>query len=143
MQLTRHSRNAKHDDVFRRQQESWRHAYAQALSLRERFPRIEQLIVDMTFTDTRGFGTYSPRMHSFSPSAKAFFAIACPRTLCVDGGFDLDALVVKLLRNSMKSATGTLECAGHMRPGHAGQGPCMLQMSYRFEIRYALAARRG
>jgi hypothetical protein len=143
MQLTRHSRNAKQDDVFRRQQETWRRAYAEATSMRERFPRIEQLTVDMTFTDGRGFGTYSPRMHSFSPSAKAFFAIACPRTLCLDGGFDLDALVVKLLRTSAKSAAGTLECMGRMRPEHSGDGRCQLQMNYRVEILYSLAARRA
>ena len=76
--LTSHRGNR--GDSFKRQQESWRHAYAQASSLRERFPSVEQLVVEMTFIDPKGMGRYSAQMRGFSPAAKAFFAIPCPRT---------------------------------------------------------------
>ena len=128
--------NEKPGDSFKRQQESWRRAYAQAFVLRERFPKVEQLVVDMTFTDVRKMGTYSAQMHSFCTSAKAFFAVACPRTLCLDGGFDLDSLVLDLLGAHNTTATGTLECRGWIDPARSEQARCLLQMHYRLQVQY-------
>jgi len=128
--------NAKPVDSFRRQQETWRRAYAEACSLRERFPTVEQLVVDMAFTDLKQMGSYSGRMHSFTGSAKAFFAIACPRTLCLGGGFDLYPLILDLLGTGGTTSTGTLECRGWLdsaRPAHA---QCLLQIHCQFEVRY-------
>jgi hypothetical protein len=132
--------NAKPVDSFRLQQETWRRAYAEAHSLRERCPTVEQLVVNMAFADLKQTGTYSGRMHSFSASAKAFFAIACPRTLCLGGGFDLDPLILDLLGTGGTTSTGTLECRGWLdsaRPAHA---QCRLQALYRFEVRYNAGA---
>lgn len=126
----------KQGDQFRQQQESWRRAYAEALSLRERFPQVEQLVLEMAFTDLQAFGTYSAQMRSISAPAKAFFAIACPRTLCLDGGFDLDAVVVDMLARGAAASAGTLECQGRItsaRPTHTG---CALQLQYRIEVVY-------
>jgi len=136
MHFRHQTTNEKLGDSFRRQQETWRRAYAEAQSLRERFPKVEQLVVDMAFTDSKGMGRYSAQMRSFSAPAKAFFAIACPRTLCLDGGFDLDSIVLDLLGGGDTVSKGTLECHGWVDPTRPEHARCVLQMHYRLQVRY-------
>jgi len=136
MRLSHQNPNAKLGDSFKRQQEAWRRAYAEAHSLRERFPQVEQIIVDMAFTDVKGMGRYSAQMRSLSASAKAFFAIACPRTLCLDGGFDLDSIVLDLLGSGDSASLGTLQCRGWLDPTRPEHARCLLQMHYRIQVRY-------
>src|SRR6476619_6458377 len=85
--------NKHQGDSFSQHRETWRRAYAEAPSVRERFPRLGQLIIEMMFSDTQRLGIYSPQLRTLGASAKAFFAFAWPRTLCLDGGFDLDPIV--------------------------------------------------
>jgi hypothetical protein len=136
MLLRNKDTSRKQGDSFRQQQETWRRAYAEALSLRERFPKVEQLVLDMAFTDLKALGIYSPQMRSFSAPAKAFFAIACPRTLCLDGGFDLDAVVRTMLARGATTSAGTLECQGWINPTRPDHARCLLQLHYRFEVVY-------
>jgi hypothetical protein len=136
MLLWRPGGNMKPGDSFRQQHETWRRAYAGAYSVRERFPRVEELVLDMAFTDRRAMGTYSAQMRSFSASAKAFFAIPCPRTLCLEGGFDLDAMILSMLGAGATTSTGTLECHGWVKPTRTEDARCVLQMHYRLRARY-------
>ncbi len=139
------SESKKQQDSFGHQRETWRRAYAEAHSVRERFPSVEQLVLDMAFTDLTGIGRYSPQMRSFSASAKAFFAIACPRTLCLDGGFDLDSMILAMLATDRTMSSGTLECRGWVHPARPDNARCLLQMRYRLQARYAApkASRSG
>jgi hypothetical protein len=128
----------KQDNSFGQQREEWRRAYAEALSLRERFPRVEQLVIDMAFTDLKGIGRYSPQMRSFSASAKAFFAFACPRTLCLHGGFDLDSIIVSLLHSDRTASSGILKCHGWVHPERTENARCLLEMRYRLQTLYEM-----
>ena len=123
-------------DSFKNQHENWRRAYADAMPMQERFPGVEQLVLDMTFVDPSRIGIYSPRMHGFSAAAKAFFAIPCPRTLCLDGGFDLDAVVHKMLAAGEVELNGILECHGWLDPARPDHARCKLQMHYRLQARF-------
>ena len=134
IQLTRNKRNP--GDAFKRQDESWRRAYAQAPSLGERFPGVLQLVTEISFIDARGLGRYSAQTRTLSPSAKALFALPCPRTLCLDGGFDLDAVVARLIAAGEIAAAGTLECGGRIGPGHS----CLLRLDYSILIEYGTVA---
>jgi hypothetical protein len=136
MYLSHRNPNEKPGDSFKRQRETWRRAYAEACSLRERFPQVELVVVDMAFTDVKQMGRYSAQMRSFSASAKAFFAIAGPRTLCLDGGFDLDPIVLDLLGTGDTTTTGTLECRGWVDPTRPEHARCLLQMHYRLRVFY-------
>jgi hypothetical protein len=137
------SGNKKQEDSFRQQRETWRRAYAEAHSVRERFPEVEQLVLDMAFTDLKGIGRYSPQMRSFSASAKAFFAIACPRTLCLDGGFDLDSTILAMLASDRIMSIGTLECRGWVDPARPENARCLLQMRYQLQARYVAPKASG
>jgi hypothetical protein len=129
-------RSGNTKDSFRRQLETWRRAYAEACTLRERFPKVEELVLDMVFVDSKEIGTYSPQMRSFSASAKAFFAIACPRTLCLEGGFDLNSIVGGALRGRAGRSVGSLECQGWIDPTHGENARCLLRLHYRVQVRF-------
>jgi hypothetical protein len=90
----------------------------------------------MAFTDRRAMGTYSAQMRSFSASAKAFFAIPCPRTLCLEGGFDLDSIVLSMLSAGATTSMGVLECHGWVKPTRTEDARCVLQLHYRLRARY-------
>jgi hypothetical protein len=126
-------------DSFKLQEEAWRRAYAEATIMQERFPAVEQLVLDIAFTDVGRIGTYSPQMHSFSPSAKGFFAVACPRTLCLHGGFDLDSTVSAMLSAGVTASSGTVECRGWVDPTCPDHARCRLQMYFRVQARYKAA----
>ena len=134
--LRRPDASGKQKDSFRQQQETWRRAYAEANTLRERFPKVAQLMIDVGFVDPKQIGTYSAQMRGFSASAKAFFAIACPRTLCLEGGFDLDSIVAKMLHGRATTSAGSVECQGWICPTHADSARCGLQLYYRLHVRF-------
>jgi hypothetical protein len=122
-------------DSFRRQSESRRRAYAEARSLRERFPGVEEVVADLVFIDHKHLGVYSGQLRRSSAAAKAFFCIACPRALCLGGGFDLDPLIVEMIMTGNSAATGIVECVGWLDP-QCEHTRCLLQLSYRIDLRY-------
>ncbi|MCC7546288.1 MAG: hypothetical protein IT532_00835 [Burkholderiales bacterium] len=142
MRFSTPDRGGRNTDTFKRQSEQWRHAYAQAGTMGELFPKVEELLIASTFVDPISLGHYSPRQHIIFPAAKAFFAFACPRTLCLHGGFRLEEVVIKALKAGKVSASGTLECPGHMEPPESQPVPCSLRMDYRIDVRYAPSKKR-
>jgi hypothetical protein len=82
-----------------------RRAYVDTPSLRQEFPRVEQLVVQLSFVDPKGFAKHSPQMHTYSPAAKAFFAVACPSSMCLHGGFDLGPAIAQMLSGSVETVT--------------------------------------
>lgn len=124
---------AKQPDSFKHQVELWRNEYAHATSLRERHPELDALVIDCRFIDPTNFGTYSPRTQSFYPAAKAFFGFACPRLLCLNGGFRLDEVVRQLVESRKAEASGILECTGHLHPQDAQPTPCRLRLQYKVD----------
>lgn len=137
-------KNAKESqDSYARQHDAWRRAYAQAPLLRARFPEVALLSVELTFEDPNGTGHYPSQMRGFGPAAQAMLAFACPRTLCLGGGFDLDPEAVAMIGRGKEAINGTLVCGGHLRPkegSHAQSSPCGLRLHYRLSAAYEPSA---
>jgi hypothetical protein len=126
----------KRQTAYRQQQDSRRRAYLGARSLREELPRIERLVLHMSFVDPRGAGHHSPQMHTFSAGAKAFFSVPCPCSLCLDGGFDLGPAVAHILAVAAEASTGRLVCQGWQGPQRGDQDHCSIEMRYRLSACY-------
>lgn len=126
----------KRHTAYRQQQDSRRRAYLGARSLRDELPRIERLVLQMTFVDPRGAAQHSPQMHTFSPGAKAFFAVPCPCSLCLDGGFDLRPAVARMLAEGAEDSTGRMTCPGWQSPGRGEKDRCRIEMRYRLSACY-------
>ena len=129
--------NRRQDGSFEEQRETQRRAYAEARSVWERFPRLERLTIDMTFKDTKLLETYSSQMRSFGAAAKAFFVFACPRTLCLQGGFDLDPIIQSLFESDRAKSSGTLQCQGWLHSSRSDNVCCRLQLHYVLQLSYA------
>jgi hypothetical protein len=143
--MSTHSR--QQEDSFARQRETWRRAYVDSPSMRERFRKLHGLTVDVTFNDANKLETYSPQMRSFGPAAKAFFGFACPRTLCLHGGFDLDAIIQALFEAGRRQKHGVLQCHGRLGRSHSDDARCRLEVRYNVQLLYEVSqpgdARRG
>lgn len=126
----------KQHTAYRQQQDIRRRAYLDTRILREDFPRVAQLVLHMTFIDPRGVGRHSAQTHSFSPAAKAYFAVACPWSLCLDGGFDLGPVIAEMLSTGCEEAVGTLQCHGWQSSGRGDNDRCLLELRYRLSACY-------
>lgn len=131
--------NRPQEDSFAQQRERWRRAYAEAPSVRERFHTVERLAIDISFRDVKGLGIYSPQMRDLGASAKAFFAFGCPRTLCLQGGFDLDPIVQSLFESNQADSSGTLQCQGWLHPSHTDNARCRLELRYAIHLLYEVS----
>ena len=104
--------------------------------LREVFPNVDQLRIELVFNDASAF-IPSPQLHTLYPAASAFFRFACPCADC-DGDFDLTDAVASLLLESSAgrrhidaSSTGRMDCQGVRLRDMAGQKVCPMQLSFR------------
>jgi hypothetical protein len=103
--------------------------------LREVFPNVGQLRIELVFNDASAF-VPSPQLHTLYPAASAFFRFACPCADC-DGDFDLSGAVASLLEASAgrrrieASSSGRMDCPGVRLRDMAGQKICPMQLSFR------------
>lgn len=111
------------------------HERTRSISLRERFPSVDQLRIELVFNDASAF-LPSPQLHTLYPAASAFFRFACPCADC-DGDFDLTEAVAALLESSAgrrridASSSGRMDCQGVRLRDMAGQRGCPMQLSFR------------
>ena len=108
--------------------ERFRHSRATALALREVFPAVRQLRLDLLF---RSSGPTTPAMqsHTLHAAAHAFFEFRCPYADC-DGQFDLGTAVRAALADPTHHATGELECSGKRAVRVGASELCQLHLSY-------------
>jgi hypothetical protein len=101
---------------------------ATALPLREVFPAVQQLRLELLF---RGPGSNSPAMqsHTLHEAARAFFEFPCPYADC-DGQFDLSTAVKVALADPTHRTSGELECSGKRVVRMGASEPCGLRLQY-------------
>lgn len=99
-----------------------------ALALREAFPTVQQLRLDLVFRSP-GASTPAMQSHTLHAAARAFFKFPCPYADC-DGQFDLSTGVQAALADPTHRATGELECSGKRAVGVGESELCGLHLSY-------------
>ena len=121
----------KQVDAYKHEREARRRAYMSAPSLKDQFPAVEQVVLELIFVDPSASSQHSPQTHIFGPTARAYFEVACPFSSCTGGGFDLSAVVADLLSHGERAAVGKLVCRGWQDRGLTGEHRCLLELSYR------------
>ncbi len=124
-------------DTYRHEREERRRAYLNTRPLREEFPRIEQLTLQLSFTDASGPSSYSAQTHTFAPAATAFFDIACPSSMCMGGGFDLASVIWRLSTRAGEETSGRLDCQGRDSTDERDPHYCPVHLHYRVTVSYA------
>jgi hypothetical protein len=105
-----------------------------APALRDIYPDLGQLGIELVFDDRTAPTTPSPQLRTLYPAAPGFFRFPCPCTDC-DGDFDLTTAVAALVEKSSKrkpmSATGTLTCQGVRLRDRADNKSCTMEAAYK------------
>ncbi len=101
---------------------------AMALSLRDAYPAVLQLRLELLFRGS-ALNNPVPQSHTLHAPARAFFAFPCPYADC-DGHFDLGAAAKAAVYDSTHRATGELQCSGRRAVRLGDKEPCQLQLSY-------------
>lgn len=109
--------------------ERMRRDRAAAPAVREEFPQVQQLRLELLFQGSTASTTPTAQSHTLHAPARAFFKFLCPYAAC-DGQFDLSAAVEAALADPAHRSTGVLGCAGK-RPGRTGAKElCQLHLDY-------------
>jgi hypothetical protein len=101
---------------------------AAALALREVFPAVQQLRLELLFQGSTST-TPAPQSHTLHGPARAFFEFPCPYADC-DGYFDLSAAVKAALADGTHRTTGELGCSGKRAVRVGAKELCRLRLSY-------------
>jgi hypothetical protein len=101
---------------------------AAALALREVFPAVQQLQLELMFQAT-GSVTPATQSHTLHPAARAFFKFPCCYADC-DGYFDLSAAIDAAVKDPAHRAIGTLACSGKRAVRVGEKEACQLQLNY-------------
>jgi hypothetical protein len=107
---------------------------AAKLPLREAFPAVQQLRLELKF-EGRATNIPAAQSHVLHPPARAFFEFPCPYADC-DGQFDLTVAVNTMLADRVPGTEGVLKCSGQRLDRHASRIPCELQLHYAFTAIY-------
>ena len=123
-------------DTYAHERDEHRRAYLEARPLRDEYPRVGQLTLQLTFTDARGLASYSTQLRTFAPAANAFFKIPCPSPACMGGGFDLGSVIWQLSNRSGSETSGRFDCLGRDSTDERDPHYCGLQLHYRVNVAY-------
>ncbi len=108
--------------------------YLAAPVLRQKYPKIRELVVELSFSDPEGKVNPSPHKRRYSSEMQAYFEIECPLRDCTGGGFDLAADITKSLSAKHAESTGKSACTGDRKRDGVADHRCGLQLSYRVKV---------
>jgi len=101
---------------------------AAALALREVYPGVLQLRLELLFQGPT-LNNPAQQSHTLHAPARAFFEFPCPYADC-DGHFDLGAAVKTAVCDPMRRAAGELRCSGKRAVHVGGKESCQLLLGY-------------
>lgn len=127
----------KKPDIYEQQEQRRWQAYSKAPLMKDKFPTLASLSIDMTFQEPDWGKNPEPRNQSFGPESKAFFDMECPYVECISGGFDLSSAVSKLVDSGDTELPGTITCQGWQDIERIKKHRCLLKMEYKITAIYA------
>lgn len=118
-----------------RQREERQCLYQAAPVVGEKFPSIQEVVVELRFRDPEGKVHPSPHKRIFAADMQAFFEFPCPLRDCNGGGYSLSETLMDALSRRRLETSGSLSCEGK-RSREKGASPCCgLELHYRATAR--------
>jgi hypothetical protein len=114
--------------------EQWRRDRAAAKTMREAFPELAQMRIELTFVEAVA-RVPAAQSHVMHPPARAFFQFPCPYAAC-EGRFDLTNTANLIFSDAAAHKTGHLECTGQRPKGGSLKQPCGVQARYTIVAEY-------
>jgi len=124
-------------DIYERQKQIHNQEYGRSPLLKEQYPEVTDLIVEMSFKKYDNWGSNpEPRQEKYSQESKAFFKIACPHRECVSGGFDFSSAIDELVTSHLDKLDGTMTCQGWQDKERINKNHCFLKLDYTISAKY-------
>jgi hypothetical protein len=101
---------------------------AAARAMREVFPTVQQLRLDLSFQGPTAT-VPATQSHTLHTAARAFFKFQCPYADC-DGYFDLGAATLAAVADPAHLTTGTVACLGKRARQVGAKESCQLRLNY-------------
>ncbi len=79
----------------------------------DRFPSVAGMVITMTYYQRPATSPLMIRTVNISPTSYANFKMTCMTKGCNDGGYELSAIVEKMVKTQTKMRKGSLLCAGN------------------------------
>jgi hypothetical protein len=98
----------------------------------DRFPSVAGMIITMTYYQGSVKSPLMIRTVNIYPTSYANFKMTCMTKGCTDGGFELSAMVEKMVKTQTRMSKGSLLCSGNtdaLSNGHA-------RIDYKAVIKY-------
>ena len=109
--------------------------FAAAGAMRERFPLLGELQVDLAFA-SRSDPAPSAQRFTLFPAARAYFQYRCPCADC-DGVTDLGPAIKELAASALQApgrSSGQLACQGTRLRNSAFSQSCSMQVKYQLRV---------
>lgn len=126
---------ARKPHVVATQERDQRHqSYLAAPVLAEKYPGIEEVGIEMRFTDPERRLTPSPQRRTYMGDMRAYFDFLCPLKDCEDGGFALNKAILQSLSKAGPGRAGKMSCQGRRSRGSEKGRACELELEYRVVV---------
>lgn len=123
-------------DIYERQKQIRNQEYWRSHPLREKYPEVTGLVIEMSFKDNDERSNPKPKQVKFSQESKAFFKFDCPCWECVSGGFDFSSAINELVSSRLDKLDGTIACQGWQDKERIGKHRCFLKLIYTISAKY-------
>lgn len=98
----------------------------------ERFPKISNIIIHMTYFHDAENAILMERTVNVFPTSTADFNMECMIRGCDNGGFNLNPVISNLIKQNKKLAKGNMKCKGKLENHSANHA----NISYEINIKY-------
>jgi hypothetical protein len=127
----------KRPDPSERQRELRDRHHRNAQLLEAEHPAVEEIRVDLEFTDPSGFRQpLRQPTRLFTSRERAFFEFECPDRECISGGFNLSSTVRDAVNSRLPDATGQVDCQGWLDRERIRKHRCFLRCKFQINITY-------
>ena len=123
-------------DIYEREKQMRWEEYRRSPLLKERYPQVSSIAVEMDFKNPDWGGDPDSKKESYSQESKAFFKIDCPHVECISGGFDLSNAISTLISSKSDRAEGSIVCQGWQDKERINKHRCLLELKYTIIVNY-------
>jgi hypothetical protein len=108
-----------------------------SVSLAEKFPKLQSMSVELAYFNPGNPNPSSQLKYTANvTNAKSVFRVDCNNHECVQGDFDLSAVLAEAITKKQKALVGEATCQGWRRTDAINQTRCHTLLRYKFTLGY-------
>ncbi len=97
----------------------------------DRYPTVTSIAFNLSMRSPDNDVEPTLNGRSFGPNARALFKFKCKNVDCVDGGFDLQAVVDEMVQQDKPETAGRRVCQGWESAALVNQRRCLYELNFK------------